>query len=82
MSPYHMYVAAFGPPEAIIGVIALAGSLFGWFVGHATMTHRIMLFVAALSLIKPGLVTDAIGFGLLGLVVVMQLMTQRKTVTA
>ena len=67
---------------AIIGVIALAGSLFGWFVGAANMLHRILLFIAALSLIKPGLITDAIGFGLLGLVVVMQLVSNRKAAIA
>ena len=67
---------------AVIGVIALAGSLFGWFIGPANMIHRVMLFIAALSLIKPGLITDAIGFGLLGLVVAMQLIAQRKTLTA
>ena len=67
---------------AVIGVIALAGSLFGWFIGSANMLHRVMLFVAALSLIKPGLITDIVGFGLLGLVVVMQLIANRKAAAA
>lgn len=67
---------------AVIGVIALAGSLFGWFIGSANMMQRVMLFIAALSLIKPGLITDIIGFGLLGLVVVLQLIAARKTASA
>lgn len=67
---------------AVIGVIALAGSLFGWLIRSANMIERVMLFIAALSLIKPGLITDAIGFGLLGLVVVMQLVANRKEATA
>ena len=76
---YHMIWPV---TTAIIGVIALAGSLFGWFVGAANMLQRILLFIAALSLIKPGLITDAIGFGLLGLVVVMQLVSNRKAAIA
>ena len=67
---------------AMIGVIALAGSLFGWFIGAANRVHRVMLFIAALSLIKPGLITDIVGFGLLGLVIVMQLISSRKPATA
>lgn len=53
---------------ASIGVIALAGSLFGWLLGQASLWQRVALFVAALCLIKPGLVTDAMGFALLALV--------------
>ena len=76
---YHMLWPV---STAIIGVIALAGSFFGWFIGAANMVQRVMLFIAALSLIKPGLITDAIGFGLLGLVIVMQLIANRKSVAA
>jgi TRAP transporter 4TM/12TM fusion protein len=57
---------------ACVGVILLAGSLFGWLVGPATRIHRVLLFVAAICLIKPGLWTDLLGFGLAGLVIVWQ----------
>lgn len=57
---------------AFVGVVALAGSLFGWLVAHASRLDRLLLFVAALCLIKPGLITDAIGFALIGAVLAMQ----------
>ncbi len=57
---------------ALIGVIALAGGLFGWLVGYATVTHRVLLLIAAACLIKPGLITDVIGFGLMATVALLQ----------
>jgi TRAP transporter 4TM/12TM fusion protein len=63
--------------SASIGVICLAASLFGWLFTLASMWQRALLFVAALCLIKPGLITDAIGLGLLALVATVQLAGQR-----
>ncbi len=57
---------------AIIGVIALAGGFFGWLVGYATLTQRVLLLIAAACLIKPGLITDVIGFGLMAAVAFLQ----------
>jgi TRAP-type uncharacterized transport system fused permease subunit len=64
---------------ALIGVIALAGGLFGWLVGYATTLHRILLFIAAVCLIKPGLITDTIGFSLLAFVAITQWYQNKKT---
>ncbi|MEN9774513.1 MAG: hypothetical protein RL322_1583 [Pseudomonadota bacterium] len=58
--------------SASIGVIALAGGFFGWFVGLARPWHRVLLVIAALALIKPGWLTDLVGFGLLAIVVIAQ----------
>jgi TRAP-type uncharacterized transport system fused permease subunit len=66
------YHALWSCATAFIGVAALAGSLFGWFLGYATMVHRVLLFIAALCLIKPGLTTDLIGFALIGGVLLLQ----------
>jgi len=63
---------------ATVGVICLAGSLFGWLIGYASMWQRTLLFVAALCLIKPGLITDAIGVGLLAIVTAAQSMERRR----
>jgi TRAP-type uncharacterized transport system fused permease subunit len=63
---------------ASIGVICLAGSLFGWFFTFALAWHRVLLFIAALCLIKPGLITDAIGLTLLIIVAAAQLATRRR----
>ena len=66
------YHALWSFATAFVGVTALAGSLFGWFLGYATLTHRVLLFVAALCLIKPGLITDVVGFVLIGGVLLLQ----------
>ena len=63
--------------SASIGVICLAASLFGWLFTLAAPWHRVLLFVAALCLIKPGLITDAIGLALLGVVSAAQLAGRR-----
>ena len=63
---------------ASIGVIALAGGLFGWLLSHADVVQRVLLVIGALSLIKPGGLTDLIGFGILGAVVVWQLLDRRR----
>jgi TRAP-type uncharacterized transport system fused permease subunit len=69
---------AWAVATAIVGVICLAGSLFGWLVAHALLWHRVLLFVAALCLIKPGLLTDAIGLALLALVAGVQHAQSRR----
>ncbi|MBE0614543.1 MAG: TRAP transporter permease [Burkholderiales bacterium] len=58
---------------ASIGVISLAGGLHGYFWRTAHMWERICLVAAAIMLIKPGFVTDFIGLGLLGLVLLNQI---------
>jgi TRAP transporter 4TM/12TM fusion protein len=63
---------------ASIGVICLAASLFGWLLTYALLWHRVLLFVAALCLIKPGLLTDAIGVSLLAVVVAAQVVARRR----
>jgi TRAP-type uncharacterized transport system fused permease subunit len=67
---------------ASVGVICLAASLFGWLFTLATAWQRVLLFIAALCLIKPGLITDAIGLTLLGLVSAAQLMARRRAATS
>jgi TRAP transporter 4TM/12TM fusion protein len=51
--------------SASIGCMCLAASLHGWMRGPLSAWQRIVIGIAALLLIKPGIVTDAIGFGLL-----------------
>ena len=63
---------------ASVGVICLAASLFGWFISYALLWHRVLLFVAAMCLIKPGLITDSIGLALLAIVAGAQLAALRR----
>jgi TRAP transporter 4TM/12TM fusion protein len=58
--------------SASLGVIALAAGMMGWFLKETNYFERAILIVAALLLIKPGLYTDAIGLGLLILIIFMQ----------
>jgi TRAP transporter 4TM/12TM fusion protein len=67
---------------ASVGVICLAGSLFGWFFTYALAWQRVLLFIAALCLIKPGLITDAIGIVLLAVVTASQLLARRQAAGA
>jgi len=55
--------------SAAVGVIALASGVERWFMGRPTSWLQTgLLLAAALLLIKPGLTTDLIGFGFLGIV--------------
>ena len=65
--------------SASLGVVCLAGSLFGWLLGYALIWHRTVLFVAALCLIKPGLYSDFVGLSLLVVVIAGQLLVRRST---
>ncbi|AEC20058.1 TRAP transporter, 4TM/12TM fusion protein [Pusillimonas sp. T7-7] len=65
---------------ATLGVICLAGSLHGYFFfGPARFIERVLLMVGAFTLIKPGLLTDLIGLGMIAVVVAMQLLTRRRS---
>jgi TRAP transporter 4TM/12TM fusion protein len=66
--------------SATVGVICLAGGLFGWLLAAASPWQRVALLAAAVLLIKPGLVTDAIGLSLLALVAAVQWLARRRTV--
>ncbi|MBZ4688430.1 MAG: C4-dicarboxylate transporter [Clostridiales bacterium] len=50
--------------SATLGVIALAIAIQGYLWGNISKISRILFFVVALSLIKPGLTTDIVGFAL------------------
>jgi TRAP transporter 4TM/12TM fusion protein len=67
---------------ASVGVVCLAGSLFGWLFGFALAWHRVLLFVAAMLLIKPGLITDTVGIVLLGIVAAAQILARRRLLEA
>ncbi len=74
----HWYHSVWPIVTAMIGVIGLAGGLFGWLFGYANMMQRVLLVVGAFSLIKPGGGTDMIGFGILAAVVAWQLLQPKQ----
>ena len=59
--------------SAIIGVTALAGAVQGWFYTKANIVQRLLLFIGAFTLIRPGIVTDAVGIGMVIAVLIWQI---------
>ncbi len=57
---------------AFFGIAALAGGVENWFFKKTTFLERIMLISAGLLLVYPIAIYDIIGFGLMGLVILMQ----------
>jgi TRAP transporter 4TM/12TM fusion protein len=64
--------------SATIGTIALAAGMFGYLLRPCRMWERALLVTAAVLLIKPGLVTDAIGLALLAGVAGAQWLALRR----
>jgi TRAP-type uncharacterized transport system fused permease subunit len=64
--------------SACIGVMCFAAALQGYLLTNARMWERAALLAAALLLIKPGLVTDAIGLALLAMVFFSQRAALRR----
>jgi TRAP transporter 4TM/12TM fusion protein len=58
--------------SATIGCMCLASGLHGYLLRESRIWERILLVAAAVLLIKPGYVTDAIGLALLATVIVNQ----------
>lgn len=57
---------------SMIGIAALAGGVDGWLFKRTTLWERVMLIVAGLSLVYASWIFDAIGLGLVALVLVLQ----------
>jgi len=62
---------------AAIGTICLAAGLFGYLFREARIWERVFLLGAAITLIKPGLVTDLAGAGLVLVVIFNQFIIRR-----
>lgn len=60
---------------AIIGILSMAAALEGWLLRNAFWYERIILAAGALTLIKPGLLTDSIGLSLIVIVIALQKFT-------
>lgn len=64
--------------SALIGIYAIASSVGGHWRLALNPLERILLFIAALTLLDPGLVTDAIGVTLMGVVWLLVFVRQRR----
>ena len=64
---------------ATIGMIGVAAGLSSYLIKPMNMIERILTIAGGLCLIIPGILTDAIGLGLIAIAVLMQLFLQKKT---
>jgi TRAP transporter 4TM/12TM fusion protein len=64
IGPWHVSLLAFA--SAALGIIALAASLHGYLLAVLSMWQRAVLFVAAILLIVPELISSVVGIVLLG----------------
>jgi TRAP transporter 4TM/12TM fusion protein len=66
--------------SASIGMYALAASMQGFLIIDLKWHERIVLFASAVALVKPGLITDALGLLGFGFIYVLQRQALRKSV--
>ena len=69
---------ALAAATATVGVMCLASSLYGYLLATLAVWQRLALAAAAFLLIKPGIVTDVVGLGLLAVVAGMQWAALRR----
>ncbi len=67
-----LWETVWGTFTTLIGVIALAASVIGFFIRRARPWERAMLLVGALLLIVPEIVTDFIGMAIVGGILAVQ----------
>ena len=67
---------------SLIGIFAVSASLEGYMLHNMSWYQRIISIVGGLLLIFPGLATDLIGVGLVGVVIAIQLITKKKEIPA
>jgi len=60
--------------SAAVGIAALAGGLQGWLLKRTAYAERWMLIAAGFALVYPTVTSDVVGFTLVALVVVLQLL--------
>ena len=57
---------------AALGIAAIAGGFQGWALRRATALERVLLIVAGVALVYPGVVADVVGVVLIVAVLAMQ----------
>ncbi len=64
---------------SLVGIFAVSAALEGYFMHRMKLFERVTSVIGGLLLIYPGAVTDAIGVGLVAVVLVLQFMTKKKS---
>ena len=63
---------------SLVGIFAVSASLEGYFIHRMTWYERIISVAGGLLLIYPGIVTDAIGLALVGIMAIIQVISKKK----
>jgi len=64
---------------SIIGMIAVSASLTGYFFNNLNGWQRVVLFIAGIMLIDPGIITDIIGIVIIASIFLYQFLLNKKT---
>ncbi len=65
---------------SLVGIFGVSAALEGYCLSHMTWYQRLLSLIGGLMLIYPGLITDAVGLGLIIIMVVTQMVTRRKEI--
>lgn len=65
---------------AMVGLVGLAAGLSGWLLRRTSWVEQASLVVAGLALVYPSVGGDLVGFGLLALAVLLQVLRREKAV--
>ena len=63
---------------AVVGIICLAGGLQGWFLEKTNVFERTVMVAAGVALAYPSTEADMIGFAGFGVVLITQILRNRK----
>lgn len=64
---------------SLVGIFAVSASLEGYLLRNMHWYERILCLAGGLLLIYPGLVTDVIGVGIVAIIIILQVLTRKKT---
>lgn len=78
---YSVMQTVWATLTAAIGTVALTAGLEGWLVKKANVVERVLLVATAPLFLHTSVITDAIAFAVLAVVIVLQLIKKSKTST-
>jgi len=66
---------------ALIGIIMLSSAVQGILFTKVAFIERLIMFIGAISLIKPGLMTDVLGLTSFIIIIILQMLKKRQIIT-
>ena len=75
-----LFDGVWGTITCLIGIIAVSAALQGWIINNLTMPVRYLLAASGLGLLHPGIITDALGFIVLSVILAKEILKKKKEV--